>query len=72
MNQPTKYTPYISPARTKARQDSKDSFDETGYTIGEPIQAMLGFWGRDVEYVIYLKNERAGIPNNDVPLEQSE
>lgn len=63
MNEPTKYTPYISPARTKARQDDKDTFDETGYTIGEPMQEALGFWGDDAGWCIYLKNERNGIPN---------
>jgi hypothetical protein len=66
----TNYIPFISPARTKARQDGKDTFDETGYTIGEPIQAMLGFWGKDAEYVVYLKNQRKGISNNDEPQEQ--
>ena len=66
----TNYKPYISPARTKARQDGKDTFDETGYTIGEPIQAALGYWNDDAGYCIYLKNERKGISNNDAPQEQ--
>ena len=66
----TNYKPYISSARTKSRQDGKDTYDETGCTIGEPIQAMLGFWGDDAGYCIYLKNERKGISNNDAPQEQ--
>lgn len=43
----TNYKPYINPARTEARQEGKDTFDETGYTIGEPMEAVLGFWGDD-------------------------
>jgi hypothetical protein len=63
MNQPTKYSPYINPARTEARQNSKDSSDEYGHCIGEPIQAMMGYWGKDAEWCIYLKNQRKGITN---------
>jgi hypothetical protein len=64
------YKPYISAARTKARQDGKDSSDEYGYCIGEPIQAMMGYWNDDAGYCIYLRNERKGISNNDAPQDQ--
>ena len=54
------YTPYINPARTEARQNGKDTSDETGVTIGEPLQAMMGYWGKDAEWCIYLKKQRKG------------
>ena len=67
----TNYKPYINPARTEARQDGKDTFDETGYTIGEPMQAVLDFWGDDAGYCIYLKNERKKSSSSEITTDQA-
>jgi hypothetical protein len=56
------YTPYINPARTLARQQGKDSSDNLGVIISEPLQAMMGYWGRDADWCIYLKKQRNGEP----------
>ena len=59
MNKPSEYKPYINPVREHARQNRPK--DPT--VCSDPIQAMLGYWGRDAEWCIYLKNQRNGIPN---------
>lgn len=60
MNKPTEYIPYISPARSEARQQGKNTITEHGFIIGEPWQAQMGFWGRDADWCIYLKKYRKG------------
>ena len=60
MKQPTEYIPYINPARTEARQSGKDTFSDHGVTISEPWQAMMGYWGDDAGWCIYLKKYRKG------------
>lgn len=54
------YVPYISPARSEARQQGKNTYSEHGVTIGEPWQAMMGYWGDDAGWCIYLKKYRRG------------
>jgi hypothetical protein len=53
------YHPKISPKRELERQ-FRDSSSET---ISEPLQAKLGYWGRDAEWCIYLKKLRHGEVN---------
>jgi len=58
---PTNYTPFICPIRSEARENRNEGTDEEPNTIiSEPIQAMMGFWGDDTGWCIYLKKLRSG------------
>lgn len=53
------YQPKISPKRELERHLRNSSSE----TISEPLQAKLGYWGRDTEWCIYLKKLRHGEVN---------
>lgn len=53
------YQPKISPKRELERQFRNSSSE----IISEPMQALLGYWGRDAEWCIYLKKFRRGEVN---------
>lgn len=50
------YYPKISPKREIERQ-SRGSSSEI---LSKPMQASMGYWGRDAEWCIYLKQMRRG------------